>query len=440
MASGISSMAAILSANKRPAVSAACYQVSSVNENTAKKLCRKSPLSLIAHTESQIMRTYPAGMRIDSSNFNPVIFWAFGLQSVALNYQTVDSALHINHAMFEQNGGCGLVPKPAVMRDRQHMMFGRFNPWDKEFDGLHAINLTITIISGQYVCQNTNTGSPQVEVEVIGIPVDSSRQRTKMVQRNSLNPIWNDTFMFRVTFSDLAFLRFSVTDLGTNHLTAQRVIPLNCLRQGYRHLRLRSAQNQSLPLSTIFIYSQYEEEGIDLPVGTGAEDSPAYGSLQMVGKRSRRPPSSADFTRLESRDVIGSAPVRRRMFFLVIHGVVADEPSTILKITQDSTAQDVIAQALAKANKPVDTANDYVLIEEVQRGWDRKRLTDRNITQRILDPGERPLEAQSQWKGDGRFVLKKVADDPSSRAWMSSIRNAQKDRNRAKAMGADMQS
>ena len=34
------------------------------------------------------MRTYPSGMRIDSSNFNPVIFWAFGLQMVALNYQT----------------------------------------------------------------------------------------------------------------------------------------------------------------------------------------------------------------------------------------------------------------------------------------------------------------------------------------------------------------
>ena len=34
------------------------------------------------------MRTYPAGMRIESSNFNPVIFWAFGIQMVALNYQT----------------------------------------------------------------------------------------------------------------------------------------------------------------------------------------------------------------------------------------------------------------------------------------------------------------------------------------------------------------
>ena len=54
------------------------------------------------------------------------------------------------------------------------------------------------IISGQYVCPNTNTGSPQVEVETIGIPIDCNRQRTKIVQRNSLNPIWNDTFRFRV--------------------------------------------------------------------------------------------------------------------------------------------------------------------------------------------------------------------------------------------------
>ena len=34
------------------------------------------------------MRSYPAAMRIDSSNFNPVLFWAFGIQMVALNYQT----------------------------------------------------------------------------------------------------------------------------------------------------------------------------------------------------------------------------------------------------------------------------------------------------------------------------------------------------------------
>ena len=47
-----------------------------------------SSLTFPTHTEKQLLRTYPAGTRIDSSNFNPVIFWAHGIQMVALNYQT----------------------------------------------------------------------------------------------------------------------------------------------------------------------------------------------------------------------------------------------------------------------------------------------------------------------------------------------------------------
>lgn len=101
----------------------ACFQTSSLNESAAKKTCRKQPLGVLAHAETQLIRTYPAGMRIDSSNFNPVIFWAFGIQMVALNYQTDDAALHLNAAMFEQNGQCGYVRKPSVMWDKTHMMY-----------------------------------------------------------------------------------------------------------------------------------------------------------------------------------------------------------------------------------------------------------------------------------------------------------------------------
>lgn len=92
-----------------------CYQCSSINEASAKKLCRKHPLALIAHTQTQLMRTYPAGLRIDSSNFNPVFFWAFGIQLVALNYQTDDLPLSINTGMFEENGSCGYVLKPGEL-------------------------------------------------------------------------------------------------------------------------------------------------------------------------------------------------------------------------------------------------------------------------------------------------------------------------------------
>ncbi|KAB7506835.1 1-phosphatidylinositol 4,5-bisphosphate phosphodiesterase epsilon-1, partial [Armadillidium nasatum] len=65
---------------KRPLGSHTCYQCSSLNENTAKRLCRRQPLECLQHTETQLMRTYPAPMRIDSSNFNPLYFWAFGIQ------------------------------------------------------------------------------------------------------------------------------------------------------------------------------------------------------------------------------------------------------------------------------------------------------------------------------------------------------------------------
>lgn len=106
-----------------------CYQCSSINEASAKKLCRKHPLALIAHTQTQLMRTYPAGLRIDSSNFNPVFFWAFGIQLVALNYQTDDLPLAINTGMFEENGSCGYVLKPGKLNCLQRKISKREKKW-----------------------------------------------------------------------------------------------------------------------------------------------------------------------------------------------------------------------------------------------------------------------------------------------------------------------
>ncbi|KAG1665244.1 1-phosphatidylinositol 4,5-bisphosphate phosphodiesterase epsilon-1 [Nymphon striatum] len=402
--------------SRRNILAAPCYQVSSMNENTAKKLCRKQPQQLII----QLIRTYPAGIRIDSSNFNPIMFWAFGLQMVALNYQTEDTALHINTAMFEQNGCCGYVLKPRVMWDHTHMMYRRFNPWDKEFDGLHTINLSITVISGQYVCQNNNTGSVMVEVEVIGIPTDCCRHKTKLIQRNSLNPIWNDTFHFKIAFSNLAFIKFTVTDVGTNHVSSLKVMPLRCLRPGYRHVRLRNLQNQPLELSSLFIFSESEEDGLDLT------ERMNHSSEDIANRSNFTPHHSSTSNECEKNEEgfnLSSVPLKRRMFFLVIHGVVQDEQSTILKITQECTTRDVIKQALSKGHKlDSECIDDYILIEEVYKGWGKKDC-DKVTSHRILDIDERPLEAQAQWKGEGKLILKKTGDDPSSRAWMTTIRS-----------------
>lgn len=435
------------------------YQCCSLNENATKKLCRKQPLQVIAHTETQLIRAYPAGMRIDSSNFNPLIFWGFGVQMAALNYQTEDGALHLNAAMFEQNGRCGYVLKPAVMWDRNHVMYRRFNPLEKEFDGLHTVHLHLTIISGQFLAPSVCQASPQVEVEVSGIPVDCAKLKTRIMSRNALNPIWNETLTFTIQFRDLAFVRFTVIDCtsgggGSGHPLAQRVIPFKGLRQGYRHVRLRSVTNQPLPVSTLFIHSRFEEEGEEVNVPNGnrslsKEDSLRECMLDFEGKivhsnefcmfhfffhlfLKKLNSCISKMTCILGKYLAGSftsgqtfgkpfLPLKRRMFFLAIHGVVSEEPYTILKVTQDTTAMEVISAALQKSGRTTaESSKEYVLIEEVARGWDAKEK-DLPPTQRVLDQEEKPLQAQSTWKGEGKFILKKTGNDPSSRAWLSSI-------------------
>lgn len=75
-------------------------------------------------------------------------------------------------------------------------------------------------------------------------------------------------FYFQILFADLAFIRFVVIDASTSHTVTQRVIPLKCLRPGYRHVRLRNSAGQPQELSTLFVYSKHEEELLETRNGS----------------------------------------------------------------------------------------------------------------------------------------------------------------------------
>ena len=109
---------------------------------------------MLACTERQFVRTYPAGTRIESSNYDPIPLWNHGVHMVALNIQTPgkyicmaiyvlthftcvatsyvhsylvghiillclfsDNFIFLNQGKFRQNGGCGYILKPKVMRN-----------------------------------------------------------------------------------------------------------------------------------------------------------------------------------------------------------------------------------------------------------------------------------------------------------------------------------
>ena len=69
---------------------------------------------LFKHNMSFLMRAYPKGTRVRSSNLDPCPFWRQGIQMVALNWQQMNAAIMLNDAMFD--GTAGWVTKPAGYR------------------------------------------------------------------------------------------------------------------------------------------------------------------------------------------------------------------------------------------------------------------------------------------------------------------------------------
>jgi phosphatidylinositol phospholipase C, delta len=62
--------------------------VFSLSENTANKLLKASMGELIRHTQGHVIRIYPKGLRVNSTNYEPHRYWAAGAQVVAINWQT----------------------------------------------------------------------------------------------------------------------------------------------------------------------------------------------------------------------------------------------------------------------------------------------------------------------------------------------------------------
>ena len=251
--------------------------------------------------------------------------------------------------------------------------------------------------------------------QVQGIPRDCCKYKTKTVNRNALNPIWEETFEIEVHLPELAFIRFSVMDTGSNVTTAQRVVPVSKLRPGYRHLRLHNELDQPLPLSQLFLCSQLAdgdlvEDDFDSDGGLNLGDS------GLVTSHSNSMPTAT----IPKTEVPQG---RKRMSFLVVHDISEHSPYAILKVPEHATTRDVIRQALIKAGGNGGSEHEYVLLEEVlvpsANGDDF--ITAPPTQQRMVGMDERPLHLRNKWKSDSKFVLKRVGADPSWRARLGNM-------------------
>lgn len=71
----------------------------SLSETVANKMIKSGIQDLIKHCRTHLVRVYPKGLRLNSTNYEPHRYWSAGAQLVAMNWQTFGMSSHLSLAV-----------------------------------------------------------------------------------------------------------------------------------------------------------------------------------------------------------------------------------------------------------------------------------------------------------------------------------------------------
>ncbi|XP_016398398.1 inactive phospholipase C-like protein 1 isoform X2 [Sinocyclocheilus rhinocerous] len=235
------------------------WTLCSLGEGEAGRLASESPEELVNFTKRNLTRVRPSSVRLDSSNPNPQGYWKGGVQLVALNQQTPGAMLDLTRGRFMQNGGCGYVLRPAVMREEVSYFSAQSQGC---VPGVPPQTLRVKVISAHSLPKPQGSGAkgevidPYVVLELHGVPADCTEQRTRTAAQNQDDPLFDETFEFQVNMPELALLRFVVLDddyIGDDFI-GQYTIAFECLQPGYRNVPLLGLAGDPLPHGSLFVH------------------------------------------------------------------------------------------------------------------------------------------------------------------------------------------
>ncbi|MFT7815098.1 inactive phospholipase C-like protein 1 [Arapaima gigas] len=272
-----------------------CWILCSLGERQAMRVASKIPKDVVAFTKTKLMRVRPSSLGVDYSSPSLQDFWKLGCQMVVLNMQSPGTMLDLHRALFAQNGACGFVLRPGVLREED----ANFSASTQGYiPGMPSQTLRIKVISAQNLVQPQGSDAkgkvidPYVVLELHGVPADCAEQRTHTAAQNQDNPLFDESFEFQVNMPELAILRFVVLDDGCigDDFIGQYSVVFDCLQPGYRTVPLLGLEGKVLPYASLFVhvaitnrYGGGKAHTKSLSVLRGAHRDREYLTLRNVG-------------------------------------------------------------------------------------------------------------------------------------------------------------
>ncbi|CAK9173558.1 unnamed protein product [Ilex paraguariensis] len=235
----------------------------SLSEQALEKAAASHGIDVVRFTQKNILRVYPKGTRVTSSNFEPLTGWMHGAQMIAFNMQGHGKLLWLMHGMFRSNGDCGYVKKPDFL-----MKKGLHN---EVFDPKVTLPVKTTLMVRVYMGDgwrldfshtHFDSYSPPdfyTKVYIIGVPADAAKKKTTTIE-DDWAPVWDEEFTFPLTVPELALLRIEVRDYDSSEkddFGGQTCLPVSELRTGIRSIPLYDKKGEKLKSVKLLMRFQF---------------------------------------------------------------------------------------------------------------------------------------------------------------------------------------
>ncbi|KDP44772.1 hypothetical protein JCGZ_01272 [Jatropha curcas] len=220
----------------------------SLSEQELERAATNNGLDLVRFTQENILRVYPKGTRITSSNYKPIIGWMHGAQMIAFNMQGYGKSLWLMHGMFRANGGCGYLKKPDFL---MHKGPDVFDP-KRALSVIKTLKVKVYLGDGwrlDFSHTHFDAYSPPdfyTKLYIVGVPADAAKKKTKIICDNWV-PAWNEEFTFPLTVPELALLRIEIREYDMSEkddFGGQTCLPVPELRPGIRSVPLHDRKGE----------------------------------------------------------------------------------------------------------------------------------------------------------------------------------------------------
>ncbi|KAK4998539.1 hypothetical protein LTR66_002245 [Elasticomyces elasticus] len=246
--------------------------VFALSEKRLREIHEHDPSALFRHNKHFLMRAYPKGLRVSSSNLDPAVFWRQGVQIVALNWQSKDEANQLNEAMFAGSGGWVLKPEGYRAESRSTAQSAAAKR--------ATLDLKIEFLAGQnlYFVNDGNEQKrfrPRVKCE-LHVERSEERQRGKIPEggktkegelkrkieseKATADPDFGrqvvEFYDVKGVVPELSFVRVKVISedtFGRDKLAFWACFRLDRLQEGYRLMRLHDVSGELSPDAVLLV-------------------------------------------------------------------------------------------------------------------------------------------------------------------------------------------